>query len=555
MSGSNQLICRAAVLALLLCASGAEPAAADEATPRDFTFTFMRTTFSDDASSGKPAHLWSMDQLRAAGPEMENYFRLVSNGKLRLHVRVAEAPDLGPRASYVTGEAIENAALDSAHNAGYDAAITGTQALYFLERGYAGGNCNAYYGLHAVTHQMTALLGEMAVQEGCGRGSVSPDPAGRSGVDWSGFEQEVGHDLQHITGRAIIHPAGYGDSFNMMDSCYPCSESAFDLAPATVVGGNVAPFPGWLPSTKYSILTPTAAELATGGSRTVNLAPVEADPTTTPLAQGLKIPYAAIDVPVSATERWHGERYYMLSLHRRIRAGAYGPASSPRMADEGVEIHEVMESRNPPVQMVPPCEQAPAPVRCVYLPDAAHDGSYCDTHPSPPGPRLTECWPYVLWHPGDTYHGLAGTDISFGATTASGAQPVIVTRGRASGPDPFIIPDHSPPMNTAETVDLWIDSSCNGYEYSRRGHYYLRTNPSALRYGRRSAPTLEGETVVANGDDLCGNHENRIYARIHNAGNGTARDVRVKLGISRTSETPGAGAVWDEIGTTGPVDI
>ena len=76
-------------------------------------------------------------------------------------------------------------------------------------------------------------------------------------------------------------------------------------------------------------------------------------------------------------------------------------------------------------------------------------------------------------------------------------------------------------MNTSETVDIWIDSSCNGYEFPGTGRldpYFLRGNPLALRYGRRSSPKPSQRTVIGNGDDLCVNHENRLYAEIDNGG-------------------------------------
>src|SRR3954453_17092869 len=333
-------------VAVSMALTTAAPAGAE-----DYKVTLMRSTFADDASSGKPAHLWTVDELRAAVPEIENYFRLVSNGHLVLHVTVADAPTLATRASYTSGTAVIDAALDSAETAGYHDAIANTNAVYFIERGYGGGNCNAYYGQHPVSHHVTGWVGEMAIQEGC-TDAVSPDPRPHpSSVDWSGWEQEIGHGLQDRDGRFVGHPAGYGDSFNTMDSCYPCSESAWDLTGAPISGGNLAPFPGWLPPTKVSVLSATA-----GG--TVPLSPAGPDPATTTPPQGLKIPIGGVDVPVSATESWNGSRYYVLSLHRRIRAGSYGPATSPRMADVGVEVHEVQETRTPPVHMITPCSGA-----------------------------------------------------------------------------------------------------------------------------------------------------------------------------------------------------
>ena len=44
----------------------------------------------------------------------------------------------------------------------------------------------------------------------------------------------------------------------------------------------------------------------------------------------------------------------------------------------------------------------------------------------------------------------------------------------------FIVPWLTPPMNTYETVDIWVDSSCNGY--------FSDVGAKGLRYGVRSEP-------------------------------------------------------------------
>ncbi|MDX1812807.1 MAG: hypothetical protein R3240_12700, partial [Gammaproteobacteria bacterium] len=69
-----------------------------------------------------------------------------------------------------------------------------------------------------------------------------------------------------------------------------------------------------------------------------------------------------------------------------------------------------------------------------------------------------------------------------------------------------------------ESVDVWLDSSCNGYEDDPQ------VGAQGLRYGRR-----EDGTVIGSGDDPCVLHENRLYARIHNQGTGPAHNVRVHI--------------------------
>jgi hypothetical protein len=68
----------------------------------------------------------------------------------------------------------------------------------------------------------------------------------------------------------------------------------------------------------------------------------------------------------------------------------------------------------------------------------------------------------------------------------------------------------SPPGNTYETTDIWIDSPVNNY--------------GTFRYGSWS--DLMGGTIpVGNGDDPAIGQINRIYARVRNYGNGTASNV------------------------------
>jgi len=91
-------------------------------------------------------------------------------------------------------------------------------------------------------------------------------------------------------------------------------------------------------------------------------------------------------------------------------------------------------------------------------------------------------------------------------------------------------------MNTYESIDIWVDSSCNGYEDT--------VGPSGLRYGRRG----DG-TVIGNGDDPCANHENRIYARVRNGGSVPANNVTVHF---RASDPLGVGMTgsWSDVGST-----
>jgi hypothetical protein len=167
-----------------------------------------------------------------------------------------------------------------------------------------------------------------------------------------------------------------------------------------------------------------------------------------------------------------------------------------------------------------------------------------------PGSTTTEqtqnyCWPYPLWKPGQRY----GDDtnriqIAVDSVTDAGVYRVTVTRGVPPGrPDVAVTPWLTEPMNTWETKDIWVDSSCNGYE--------TEVGARGLRYGRRA----DG-TVVGNGDDPCANHENRIYVRVNNIGTAPANNVTVAfnvtdpLGVGIRGDTG-----WQGVGVATPVEF
>jgi hypothetical protein len=136
----------------------------------------------------------------------------------------------------------------------------------------------------------------------------------------------------------------------------------------------------------------------------------------------------------------------------------------------------------------------------------------------------------------------ADLKISVGPTLPGGDCTATVTYGpRATDPIPdvAITPWLTGPMYDYETVDIWVDSECNGYESDDPG------DPAHLKYGRRA----DG-TVVGNGDDPCLDHHNRLYARIRNLGDAVARDVAVRFEVTRPLGVgPGGPDSWDLIGT------
>ena len=554
---------RKLLLALVVACCLATPAGA---TAQTFKVAVIRATFANDASRGA-THIFSLADITTAGLELQQYYDELSNGHLSLRVGVANAPDLAPTTSYADDTALFRAALDSAGRNGYGGAVSGAGAVILLAAGTPYPFCGAYYGQLPLT-SYPGGLGDIKLEEGC-EGSTpigtEPHPAP---VDWGGWAHEIGHALQATNGRDVYHPANYGDGYNLMDSCYPCGAGVFDLTGAPIVGGTLSSFPGWLPRTKVAVL-PAASGRPT--TTTIDLAPLGVRASTTPRDQGIKVPIDPVSAPVGGGLTWHGGSYYLIEQRERTGADGFGAVGQPRLVDEGVEIHEVNESAAPPVKVIRPCDETPIGRRCEGDPGAEFTNAFCNANPAP---LQGSCWPFDLWHPGETLHGLDGINITVGPHQP-GTQPVTVTRGtRAHGPDPYIIPWQTPPMNTWETVDLWIDSSCNGYEYPSgpSGPHNLH----ALRYGRRPGASAAARTVISNGDDPCGDHENRVYARIHNGGDLPARNVRVKfsaayhnfvdpgspqladLGTARIRSIPAGGFVDTYVNWTpsgGPLDL
>lgn len=477
--------------------------AAPAAAAADYKIALVRVTYADDDDAGL-SHLFSVAELAAASGEIEQYFRLLSNGELDLDVTAAEAPDLGDRGSYADSPALMDAVFDSAEAAGHRDQVADADAIAVVHAGRSPGTgCDFYIWRHQIANVVGKRVGLIFAQEGCGsRVAIGPGPS-PAPMSWGGLAHEIGHFLQDVNHRQVIHPAGYADGYNLLDSCYPCGSGLFDLTGGTVVGGNLSAFPGSLPASKVV----TAPRL---GSTSVELAPLSERPAATGLPQGVKIPIDDISVPVSATQRWTSAHYYLVEYRRRVNADSYGRPVSPVLAMEGVQIHQVAESRHPPVRVAKPCDAKPPAERCEGLPGSTvvYD-PYCLANPAPRDPA---CWPYSLWGSGQVFRGLGGVDVSIGRQTQSSV-PVTVSRRNTKGANPFVIPWRTPPMHTYETVDLWIDSACNGYE--QRGRVkgrdpFYTGGRAALRYGRRSAPTRAGRTVIGNGDDPCVGHENRL---------------------------------------------
>jgi hypothetical protein len=302
--------------------------------------------------------------------------------------------------------------------------------------------------------------------------------------------QEVGHSLSAWAGNTYDHPAGYVNKFEAMDAGAGAVTGAYTRMSVSRKGSSFKSwFPGWIPDARVEVFDPP-----TDG--TIVLAPIESD------VNGGGAPMAARIGTADGS-------IHVLECRRPI-----GWDARQGIPDDGVLIVTGVAGRNPgeTVYRIPP------------------DGS---TPTDLGDPGLLR-----LWKPGETFVDAANdVSVSIGPDVGGGCTVTVDYGPTASEtvPDVGIIPWMTPPLATWETVDLWVDSSCNGYEDSG----------GLLRYGR--SPSGD---VVGNGDDLCANRENRIYARVRNFGTREATNVTVNFAVN---SPPGVGMRspegWAPIGT------
>ncbi|GAB4224249.1 MAG: hypothetical protein Kow0062_25710 [Acidobacteriota bacterium] len=310
------------------------------------------------------------------------------------------------------------------------------------------------------------------------------------------------HELGHTISRRFAHPAGYINGFDLMDSCNGCSPGIFTMSGEDVLGPRVRLwFPDWRDASDVARFVPP-----TGG--TVVLAPIELDPDTTTSPLGL----------VAET----GSRiYYVAECRRRIYPDA--PPIGPDRR-EGVLVLRATPRADPPTQVMM--------IANGY--DEDHDGTIDEAD---------ERWLTIL-QPGEEYADpeadmviRAGPDVGDGCT-------VTVTYGptaTAPHPDLEITPWLTPPMYEYETIDLWVDSSCNGYEADDP------SDPRRLREGRRGDAE---QTVIGNGDAPCLERPNRVYARVRNIGSEASGPTTLRIEVTRPLGVGIREALgWDPIGT------
>jgi hypothetical protein len=344
-------------------------------------------------------------------------------------------------------------------------------------------------------------------------------------VNWNAVAHELGHTIQLEGHDMFSHPGGYSSGYDLMDSCYPCGESVYSLSGNPIVANeNKTSFPGWLPSSK-TVVIPRPTSGTAGG--TYVLEPVNTPtPGATVAPRGIKLPLG-------------DDR----SIFVEARTNVGGDNRSYGLFDEGVHIYTAEEGHNDdngnpkPLTMLDAC-QFTVTGGCVY--DRSDPRlSTCPDFVAHLSETHAYCWPFALWHVGDTFNDAVNQIMVHVNGKVGDGYGVTVTRNVSPGhPDVFIYPWLTSPMNTYETIDIWVDSSCNGYEDT--------VGPSGLRYHRRS----DG-TVIGNGDDPCANHENRIYARVRNGGSAPAINAKVRFLVT---DPMGVGvrdaSGWVEVGNT-----
>lgn len=315
---------------------------------------------------------------------------------------------------------------------------------------------------------------------------------------WGGAAHEVGHAVSNLFG----HPANYVNGWELMDSCYPCSPGIFTRIARTALDGSFRSwFDGWVEESKLHRVS------APEGETTV-LAPVELQESETSAPQGLQVETATA-------------QSYILECRRFIYPDEFLEDLSSDEREEGVLILKATPGGDWETRVMP-------------APDVGDDESpWLSTYT--PGEVFTDSDNDITFRIGPFVELGCTVTVDFGPDSEV---PV---------PDVAMIPWQTPPMNTWETIDIWVDSSCNGYRAEDP------SDPSRLRYGVRDDAE---QTVVGNGDDPCLGHENRVYARVRNLGGAEAIDVRVRFEVTRPLGTGIRGASgWRHIGTATPEDF
>jgi hypothetical protein len=463
-----------------------------------YTEAVVQVVFSDETAGEHPLSVTDLDN---AAPEIHKFFSQLSYGKLDMGVRfirvflttIPEEP--GTPATWANFQSCGsgcNLTVDATNAAlvSDSTFLNGVNGISILVlKKYAGDvtgfGLESYPGL---TQQVVqSRLAEVPKN--------TVNPIGPSQVSWGGWAHEFGHQLEvfggtYTSGPWLGHPSGYASGYDLMDSCYPCHESSYGLIGAPLVNDPRTVFPGWLDSAHVATVP-------------IPSGPVGKTFVLPPLSQNISTPtIQAVQIPID------GKRAYWVNARARLNSDAIQERTPQGINSEGVQIQHTDQDAKVPVTVCRP-KETPA---CT------------NANTDPPN------WPYSLWQPGETFTD-SEQNIKVAVVAAvTGGYEVNITRDvPPSHPDLFITPWLTPPENTYETVDIWVDSICNGY--------------GVLRYGKRA----DG-TVIGSGDDPCVNHENRVYATIHNIGDADAPATTASFQVSNPLGVGVTGS-WTSLGT------
>src|SRR3990170_4366925 len=278
--------------------------------------------------------------------------------------------------------------------------------------------------------------------------------------------------------KGLLDAINNNSEFELLDHNLPGHTGVFEKQE------HVA-FPGWLPTYKYLEFDPVS------GGGIANIWAMEYDPSGMPNVQAVK---ATIS----------DSHYYLISVRRKVLGDELHGHNLPfGIPDEGVLIESVSEGAT---QWV--------------------------TVQGKGGNRN------VLWKEGYVF---SNAEIYINVTkklnvTGDHYQVLVRYNTEAFQPDASMEPWRSPPGNTWETTDIWIDSPVNAYGTYRWGSWNdLSWNP----------------VPRANGDPPAVDLVNRVYARVRNIGTTAATDVVIHVEVTDPLGVGLAGASgFVEIATT-----
>jgi CARDB protein len=453
----------------------------------------VQIIFSDETPAEHPL---TIADLNASAPEMHKYYTNLSYGKLNFQIHFARVSLANTYSFYQTcgGSCDMTQDAVTAALAGDSTFLSGVKGVSVLVLNKYGAGDFTEFGprtFSGVTGTFVqSLLSELPKN--------TVNPYGPSEVQWEAWSHEFGHQFEvyggtYTAGQWKGHPSGYNSGYDEMDSCYPCGESSYGLLGSPLVSDPRTVFPGWLDSEHVATVPiPSGPEGAT-----FDLPPITQN-ITTPTIQ-------AVIIPIDSG------RSYMVNVRMRLNEDALQTNTPQGIFSQGVQIQYTDVNGTYPVM--------------VCVPVSAITTSGCTNTNG-----TSSDWPFLLWQVGQTFSDPdQNIQIAVVASSSSGFT-VNITRDVPPGhPDLYITPWLTPPMNTYESVDIWVDSSCNGY--------------GVLRYGKRS----DG-TVIGNGDDPCLNHPNRVYATVHNIGTADAPATTVKFQVTSPLGV-GVSGKWTNIGT------